>query len=124
MAGRLPVYLFEGALDAPIILSPVANHDNNRHAGAVDDGQTRLAARRRQRRAELHVPVERVEIHVFKRDHAILVFEDRRAAHFYGLVARRSIAGTGVRPGKGPADERAILTLIFGMTAPPQRPEV
>jgi len=31
MGGSLPVYLFERALDAPIILLPVANHDNNQH---------------------------------------------------------------------------------------------
>ena len=31
MGGSLPVYLFEEALEAPIILLPVANHDNNQH---------------------------------------------------------------------------------------------
>ncbi len=31
MGGSLPIYLFEQALDAPIIILPVANHDNNQH---------------------------------------------------------------------------------------------
>ena len=31
MGGSLPVYLFERSLDAPIILLPIANHDNNQH---------------------------------------------------------------------------------------------
>ena len=31
MGGSLPVYLFEQTLDAPIIVLPVANHDNNQH---------------------------------------------------------------------------------------------
>lgn len=31
MGGSLPIYLFEEALDAPIILLPIANHDNNQH---------------------------------------------------------------------------------------------
>jgi len=31
MGGSLPIYLFETALEAPIILLPVANHDNNQH---------------------------------------------------------------------------------------------
>jgi len=31
MGGSLPIYLFEDAIDAPIILLPVANHDNNQH---------------------------------------------------------------------------------------------
>ncbi len=31
MGGSLPIYLFEAAIDAPIILLPVANHDNNQH---------------------------------------------------------------------------------------------
>jgi acetylornithine deacetylase/succinyl-diaminopimelate desuccinylase-like protein len=31
MGGSLPIYLFEQVLDAPIIILPVANHDNNQH---------------------------------------------------------------------------------------------
>ncbi len=31
MGGSLPIYLFEEALDTPIILLPIANHDNNQH---------------------------------------------------------------------------------------------
>ncbi|TNE65877.1 MAG: M20/M25/M40 family metallo-hydrolase [Alphaproteobacteria bacterium] len=31
MGGSLPIYLFGNALDAPIILLPIANHDNNQH---------------------------------------------------------------------------------------------
>lgn len=31
MGGSLPIYHFERALDAPIILLPIANHDNNQH---------------------------------------------------------------------------------------------
>ena len=31
MGGSLPIYLFEQAIDAPIILLPIANHDNNQH---------------------------------------------------------------------------------------------
>jgi acetylornithine deacetylase/succinyl-diaminopimelate desuccinylase-like protein len=31
MGGSLPIYLFETALDLPIVLLPVANHDNNQH---------------------------------------------------------------------------------------------
>ncbi|WP_417461711.1 M20/M25/M40 family metallo-hydrolase [Kordiimonas sp.] len=31
MGGSLPIYLFEEALEAPIILLPIANHDNNQH---------------------------------------------------------------------------------------------
>ena len=31
MGGSLPIYLFESVLDAPIIVLPVANHDNNQH---------------------------------------------------------------------------------------------
>jgi acetylornithine deacetylase/succinyl-diaminopimelate desuccinylase-like protein len=31
MGGSLPIYLFEAALDTPIILLPIANHDNNQH---------------------------------------------------------------------------------------------
>lgn len=31
MGGSLPIYHFEQALDAPIILLPIANHDNNQH---------------------------------------------------------------------------------------------
>ena len=32
MGGSLPIYLFEEALvDTPIIILPVANHDNNQH---------------------------------------------------------------------------------------------
>ena len=31
MGGSLPIYLFEDNLDMPIVLLPVANHDNNQH---------------------------------------------------------------------------------------------
>jgi acetylornithine deacetylase/succinyl-diaminopimelate desuccinylase-like protein len=31
MGGSLPIYLFEDNLDAPIVILPVANHDNNQH---------------------------------------------------------------------------------------------
>jgi len=31
MGGSLPIYLFENALDMPIIILPIANHDNNQH---------------------------------------------------------------------------------------------
>ena len=31
MGGSLPIYLFDEALDMPIVLLPVANHDNNQH---------------------------------------------------------------------------------------------
>lgn len=31
LGGSLPIYLFEQALDMPIIILPVANHDNNQH---------------------------------------------------------------------------------------------
>lgn len=31
MGGSLPIYLFENAIDAPIIILPIANHDNNQH---------------------------------------------------------------------------------------------
>ena len=31
MGGSLPIYLFEQIVDAPIIILPVANHDNNQH---------------------------------------------------------------------------------------------
>lgn len=31
MGGSLPIYLFEQALDMPIMLLPIANHDNNQH---------------------------------------------------------------------------------------------
>ncbi|MEM6572990.1 MAG: M20/M25/M40 family metallo-hydrolase [Pseudomonadota bacterium] len=31
MGGSLPIYLFEDLLDMPIIILPVANHDNNQH---------------------------------------------------------------------------------------------
>ncbi|MBV1908988.1 MAG: M20/M25/M40 family metallo-hydrolase [Kangiellaceae bacterium] len=31
MGGSLPIYLFEQVVDAPIIILPVANHDNNQH---------------------------------------------------------------------------------------------
>ena len=31
MGGSLPIYLFEDYLDMPIIIFPVANHDNNQH---------------------------------------------------------------------------------------------
>ena len=31
MGGSLPIYLFEKAVSAPIIILPIANHDNNQH---------------------------------------------------------------------------------------------
>ncbi len=31
MGGSLPIYLFEDSLDAPIVILPIANHDNNQH---------------------------------------------------------------------------------------------
>jgi acetylornithine deacetylase/succinyl-diaminopimelate desuccinylase-like protein len=31
MGGSLPIYLFESVVDAPIIVLPIANHDNNQH---------------------------------------------------------------------------------------------
>ena len=31
MGGSLPIYLFEDNLDVPIVILPVANHDNNQH---------------------------------------------------------------------------------------------
>lgn len=31
MGGSLPIYLFEQALDMPIVILPIANHDNNQH---------------------------------------------------------------------------------------------
>ena len=31
MGGSLPIYLFDRALDMPIVLLPIANHDNNQH---------------------------------------------------------------------------------------------
>jgi len=31
LGGSLPIYLSEQALDIPIIILPVANHDNNQH---------------------------------------------------------------------------------------------
>ena len=31
MGGSLPIHLFDEALGIPIILLPVANHDNNQH---------------------------------------------------------------------------------------------
>ena len=31
MGGSLPIYLFEDNLDAPIVILPIANHDNNQH---------------------------------------------------------------------------------------------
>ena len=31
MGGSLPIYLFEDNLDTPIVILPVANHDNNQH---------------------------------------------------------------------------------------------
>ena len=30
--GSLPIYLFETASKAPVIVFPIANHDNNQHA--------------------------------------------------------------------------------------------
>ena len=32
MRGRLPLHEFGSRLDAPIIILPLANHDNNQHA--------------------------------------------------------------------------------------------
>ena len=32
MGGTLPLYHFEQTLDSPIIIVPIANHDNNQHA--------------------------------------------------------------------------------------------
>ena len=31
MGGSLPIYLFEDNLEAPIVILPIANHDNNQH---------------------------------------------------------------------------------------------
>ena len=31
MGGSLPIYLFEQSFDMPIVLLPIANHDNNQH---------------------------------------------------------------------------------------------
>ena len=31
MGGSLPIYIFESVIDAPIIILPIANHDNNQH---------------------------------------------------------------------------------------------
>jgi acetylornithine deacetylase/succinyl-diaminopimelate desuccinylase-like protein len=31
MGGSLPIHLFDQALDMPIVLLPIANHDNNQH---------------------------------------------------------------------------------------------
>ena len=31
MGGSLPIYLFDQALDMPLVLLPIANHDNNQH---------------------------------------------------------------------------------------------
>jgi acetylornithine deacetylase/succinyl-diaminopimelate desuccinylase-like protein len=31
MGGSLPIYLFEDTLDMPIVILPIANHDNNQH---------------------------------------------------------------------------------------------
>lgn len=31
MGGSLPIYLFEESLDMPIVILPIANHDNNQH---------------------------------------------------------------------------------------------
>ncbi len=31
MGGSLPIYLFDAALEMPIVLLPIANHDNNQH---------------------------------------------------------------------------------------------
>ena len=31
MGGSLPIHLFDSALDMPIIILPIANHDNNQH---------------------------------------------------------------------------------------------
>ncbi len=30
--GSIPLYLFEEILEAPVVLLPIANHDNNQHA--------------------------------------------------------------------------------------------
>ena len=40
MGGSLPLYLFEEILDAPTIILPIANHDDNQHA---PDENLRLA---------------------------------------------------------------------------------
>ena len=31
MGGSLPIHLFDQALDMPIVILPIANHDNNQH---------------------------------------------------------------------------------------------
>ena len=31
MGGSLPIYLFDEALAIPIVILPIANHDNNQH---------------------------------------------------------------------------------------------
>ena len=31
MGGSLPIYIVEDVLDTPILILPVANHDNNQH---------------------------------------------------------------------------------------------
>ncbi len=31
MGGSLPIYQFERTIDMPIVLLPIANHDNNQH---------------------------------------------------------------------------------------------
>ena len=32
LGGSLPLYLFTDLLDAPAVILPIANHDNNQHA--------------------------------------------------------------------------------------------
>ena len=32
LGGSLPLYLFEDELRAPLVVVPIANHDNNQHA--------------------------------------------------------------------------------------------
>jgi acetylornithine deacetylase/succinyl-diaminopimelate desuccinylase-like protein len=31
MGGSLPIHLFDQALDMPVVILPIANHDNNQH---------------------------------------------------------------------------------------------
>ena len=40
LGGSLPLYLFEQVLERPIVIVPIANHDNNQHA---PDENLRLA---------------------------------------------------------------------------------
>jgi acetylornithine deacetylase/succinyl-diaminopimelate desuccinylase-like protein len=32
LGGSIPVYVFDDVLKAPVIILPIANHDNNQHA--------------------------------------------------------------------------------------------